>query len=239
MRVIVLALLAGLAPAQNHVNGYVGTSGSNVYFVQGIQVSTLNTGSSSHYGCVMGPANQLLYVVSTACLVLKVDPVTQAVVGTLASGLSSPYDIVVDGNGDAFVNSSTVLWKLPQTGGVTTVATGLTGMNGGADVDIDSGDIILQSGSGTDPAVLVKRDGSAVTTLGTGADARYGHGPAHSHSATSTAAAADGDFSPCRRTCSCSGPEAALCHGLAEQSPSRLWACTRSRWIAPARRRSN
>ena len=193
--VLGISLLVGHATTQNHVNGYVGVTSSQVFFIQGSQVTTLTSGTSSHYGCVMGPTNQLLYLVSTGGMVLKVDPRTQAVVGTVITGLASPYDITVDGHGDAFVNSSTTLWKVPQAGGYSTVVTGLSGMTGGADVDIDSGDIILQSASAPDPALLVKRDGSTVTTLGTGADARYGIGQ-HIPTGDLYSGSCCGDFTP-------------------------------------------
>ncbi|MBN2491601.1 MAG: hypothetical protein JXQ29_12200 [Planctomycetes bacterium] len=175
---IAIALVAGLAAAQTHPNGYAGMTSyaTLVYFLKGNTLTSVWIGGGTNYGAVMDPLNTLLLVVNSSGDVIRVDPRSEAVVGTLATGLSNPRDIDVDHNGDHFVTSATTLWKIDALGAVTTVRTGLTGTDGGAAIDIDTGELLVQSSTGAnvDPTLLVARDGSALTTLGTGADARYG-----------------------------------------------------------------
>ena len=177
-----LALLAVVfsthATAQNHVNGYAAaTTSGRVYLIDGVgTTSTVQAGSSTGYGLVMDRSNTLLILVDYSGSLVKIDPQAKAVVGTLATGLASPRDIAVGADGDYYViDGSGRLWKVDAVGGVTTVSSAVGGSTyGGMDVDIDTGDLLVQSATGTDPLIRVARDGSTITTLGTGFDARYG-----------------------------------------------------------------
>jgi hypothetical protein len=124
----------------------------------------------------MGPSNQLLYAANLDGNVYKVDPKTRTLLGTLTTGLSSPRDIAVGQDGAIYVASgSTYLYKVDLAGGVTTVTSLLGGSSyGGMDVDVDTGDMLVQSATGTDPLLRVARNGSSVTTVGAGFDSRHG-----------------------------------------------------------------
>ena len=171
-----LVLAAGLVTSQNHVNGYAGISTSgNVYFLDGAnKLTTVKVGTSTEYGMVMDRTNSLLIAFDGPGNLVQVDPVTQTVVGTLAGPFSSPYDMAVDQNGDYFIVSSTTLWKLDSASTITTVLTGLASASGGMDIDIDSGDLLVQSRTGVDPLWRITRDGSSITTVASGGDPRYG-----------------------------------------------------------------
>jgi len=173
-----LMLAGGLLSAQLHPNGAAGVTdvAGQVFLFDGAKVTTLTLGSAGNFGCVMDGENRLLLVVSVSGQLVKIDPKSGTVVGLLATGLAGANDIVVDHNGDHFVNSASNLWKVDRAGRVSTILTRLTEAWGGAAVDIDTGDLIIQStaGQNVDPTLLVSRDGSSVTTLGVGADARFG-----------------------------------------------------------------
>lgn len=172
----VAAILGSVAAtAQLHPNGYAGTASSGRLFLfspQGVAQS-MSIGTSTGYGVVMGPRNRELYAVGSGGAIIRVDPLSQTVLGTLAT-VSGANDLAVDCNGDVFATTSTSLMNIDPFGTVTTVLTGQTGLNGGMAIDPRTGALIVQSSSGTDPLLLVARDGSSVTTLGTGFDARYG-----------------------------------------------------------------
>ena len=78
-------------------------------------------------------------------------------VGTLATGFTSPYDITVDQNGDYFIVSSSSIWRLDSSNTMSTVVTGLASANGGTDIDINTGDLLVQSRTGTDPLWRISR----------------------------------------------------------------------------------
>ncbi len=171
------AILGGAtaATAQLHPNGYAGTASSGrLYFFspQGVATS-MSIGSSTGYGLVMGPQNRELYAVGSGGAILRVDPLAQVILGTLAT-VSGANDLAVDCDGDVFVTTSTSVMNVDPFGAVTTVVTGQAGLNGGMTIDPRTGALIVQSSSGTDPLLSIARDGSSVTTLGTGLDARYG-----------------------------------------------------------------
>jgi len=176
--ILLVVLLGGFASAQPHRNGAAGVTDfdGQVFVFDGSKVSSLSLGSVANYGCVMDGLNRLLLVVRASGEVVKVDPKSVAVVGILASGLVGAFDIAIDHHGDHFINSDSTLWKVDPTGATSTILTGLPGAGGGTTIDIDTGELIIQSTSGknVDPTLLVSRDGSSVTTLGIGANARFG-----------------------------------------------------------------
>ncbi len=184
MRIHALLLLSvlafgGFSTAQHHANGYAGSSsGGEVFLADPLgKVTTLKAGVSPIHGLVMDRTNTLLVAASTDGNLYEVDPVLAAVVGTLASGLTLPHDIVVDQNGDYFVTGDTQLWKVDALGGVTTLTTLLpTPCQGGMVLDVDTGDLLIQSqfGQAADPLMRVARDGTRIAVLGIGADSRYG-----------------------------------------------------------------
>ena len=178
---LLLSILAfsGICTAQHHANGYAGSSAAGeVFLVDPLgKVTTLKAGLSPIHGLVMDSTNSLLVAASADGNLYEIDPVSAAVVGTLASGLILPHDIVVDNNGDYFVTGNTQLWRVDTRLGVTTLTTLLPSpCQGGMVLDVDTGDLLIQSqfGQESDPLLRVARDGSRVAILGIGADARYG-----------------------------------------------------------------
>jgi len=173
---LLVLLPLGIAGAQNHVNGYAGSSTSgNVYIHDGMgTLTTVVAGTSTGYGCVMDRDNMLLLAVNLDGNIYQIDPMAKAVVGTLASGFTSPRDIAVGQNGNYFISGSSDIWMLDASNTVTTVATGLSTVYGGMDIDIDSGDLLVQSRTGTDPLLQITRDGSSIMTVASGGDPRYG-----------------------------------------------------------------
>ena len=165
-----------VTPAQNHVHGYAAaTSSGNVYFVDGAGITTVATGGSTSYGCVMDENNKLLLVTNSNGSVYQVDPATRTVIGTLTGGLGTLRDVAVGQNGLYYATAANFLYRVDSGGGVTTVTSLLSSSSyGGMDVDIDTGNLLVQDATGVDALVSVSRDGASITTVGTGFDSRYG-----------------------------------------------------------------
>jgi hypothetical protein len=191
-----LALVVVGVQAQPHSNGYVGgsSSGRMIFFDNAGSNSSISVGTSTCYGVIMGPRNQVLLATNLDGNIYRVDPATKTVLGTFAS-IASPYDIAVGCHGDVFVATSSSIFKIDQASAITTVVSGQASITGGMTIDPGTSDILVQSRSGTDEVLRVTRDGSSVTTIGGGMDARYGmdyHIPTDSIFSGSCC----GDFSP-------------------------------------------
>lgn len=191
--VAMAAMAAGSATAQNHPNGYAGgvinwnkTTADQVVLIYD-NAGNLTTGATAGlnncHGLTMDHNNRLLIATdlswnNSAPSLHKIDPTTGANLGTL--GVFQPgdwvRDITVGQNGDYYVTETTrdAVFKVDQAGNISTVA--VVGDNpwGGIVTDIDSGDLLVQSGGGMDPIRLIARDGSFVTTIATGFDSRWG-----------------------------------------------------------------
>ncbi len=187
------ALTATTVFAQNHPNGYAGgvinfskapTEGSVlIYDGAGNLVTSAAAGVNNTHGVCMDHNNRLLVATdlsssNSAPSIHIIDPTTGANLGTLATFQPGDWlrDITVGQNGNYYVNETTrdTVFRVDTLGNISTVA--VLGNNpwGGIDIDIDSGDLLVQSGATPDPLQLVARDGSTVTTIATSLDSRFG-----------------------------------------------------------------
>ena len=128
----------------------------------------------SHYQVEMDLDNNMVLVPdSTAGAIWQVDPNLLTVVGTLVAdpSLKTPvYGMHFDHNGDLFVSPSGTLLKVDRFGTLTTVG----GFGSSAQhmaLDIATGDLIVGRSSSV---YQLARDGSMLTTLGSGFSFRYG-----------------------------------------------------------------
>ena len=173
-----LALCLGSVPAvaQPHLHGYAGTSRHGELFIvdSGGRVTTIKVGTSVSYGCVMDRTNRLLVVSNADGQLIRVDPKTGVVLGPLAVGLFGVMDVVVDLNGDYYATGPGLVWRVTDPGEVTTVARGLGLPEGGLVVDVDTGELIVQSRYPDVMFYRQERAGNRLRVLAAGADARYG-----------------------------------------------------------------
>lgn len=179
--------------AQNHPNGYAGgvinfskaatDTSVLIYDGAGNLVSSAAAGLNNTHGVCMDNNNRLLVATdlswnNSAPSIHVIDPTTGTNLGTLATFQPGDWlrDITVGQNGNYYVNETTrdSVFRVDPLGNITTVV--VLGNNpwGGIEIDIDSGDLIVQSGATPDPLQLVARDGSFVTTIATSLDSRWG-----------------------------------------------------------------
>ncbi len=190
--VAAIALVAGIATAQPHPHGYA-TGQINfsktatepivsIIDAAGNVVTSVAVGTNNCHGLVMGPKNELLYASELDGGIYMIDPMTGTNLGTFVTLAGvNPRDLTFDQNGDLFIGSTAAGDNLYKVDGVTQAVTTLFGFGtgwdigeGGVNIDIDTGELLVLGDGNGDPLWRMNRDGSSYTTIATGMVTRYG-----------------------------------------------------------------
>jgi len=191
--VLILSLSVVSIGAQAHNAGYIlpGASGSVQHVSMTGVVTSIQPHTGSIYCTTMNVDNQTALVFDyTNTAIVKIDPMTLAVVGTFYtnSSLSSStnvYDMCFDHNGDLYLGSSSSsgigrgVFKIDQTATMTPVTVASSSTQPfyypeNLDIDTDSAELLVGDDRSGDPLVLLERDGSTFTTIASGWNFRYG-----------------------------------------------------------------
>ncbi len=173
--------------AQAHANGWFLPGVGHVYALRpGGAVASVQTSNRVTYAAAMDRDNRFVLVHDTSTRsILKMDPKTFAIVGTLCvdsalSSVNAVQGIAIGCDGDAYFTSA---FPRPgvfrvRGGVVTTLFAGPPFANGAGNlsIDVDSGDLLVTDPPFTKNGVLVRlsRTGGTLSTIGLGLDPRYG-----------------------------------------------------------------
>jgi len=180
---ISILLLGSVVEAQPHTTGYVaGSHSGKIFLVDPLGgVQTAHIGQDTFYGLTMDVDNHLIVACHYRDEVLRIDPVSRTVVGTLYKGipLRAVRDITIDHNGDYFVTDSILngVLRITPNGQINTVRLDSYRMEspyGGIGIDVYSGELLVLDIAYDDALLRVYRDGSRLETVGTGFSGRYG-----------------------------------------------------------------
>ncbi|MBN2492643.1 MAG: hypothetical protein JXQ29_17485 [Planctomycetes bacterium] len=182
---LLLLLLPAVATSQWHDRGYVTTSGDRVHVIDpsgGVRSTLLAPSHADIADLIMDADNcQVLLVLRDRQRIVRFDPVTLAITGTLHEGapLSSPVGIAIDHNGHHYIADATqqAVYRLTPRGieKVLSSTTHLDWPEGGVRIDPDTGDLLVLNTSVTsDRLYRILRNGSGIEPVGAGFQARYG-----------------------------------------------------------------
>lgn len=182
LTVAVALALAGTIGAQTHDLGYIcGGTGGRLYVVDGSgNTRQARIATQPLYGLTMNSENRTVIVAHLSGELLRIDPESFTVIGTIFAGapLSAIRDVTIDHNGDYFVTDSNANGIFRVSNGVlsTVIIDGarLTSPQGGLRIDALSGDLLVMDVAMNDTLYRVARDGSSIATVGTGFNGRYG-----------------------------------------------------------------
>jgi len=176
--ILLVTLAAAGAPGQALDQGYLalGQDGTFYRIEAGGRVHSARIFTGSLTGPVVDLDNgSALVAVPGTGAVLRVDPTTLSVVGTVATGLGKPVSMVMDPDGCLLVAdmTRTALLKVNRTGQVSTVLVHpgiFKDPHGGMEIHVDSTELLIQETDPTLGAPLLKmwRDGTHISTLATG-----------------------------------------------------------------------
>ncbi len=180
-----MALAASAIPAQWHDQGFITSSGSEVFVfdARGGVRSTLVSAKNDIYDLTMDVDNRhVLLVMRSQKRIVRFDPVTLTVTGTLHTGspLMLPESITIDQNGDYYIADTGLqsIMRLDRKGAMHRVlrhAPFWDRLEGGLETDPDTGGLLVQNTSNNwDHLYQLQRDGSSLTTLGQSFSGRYG-----------------------------------------------------------------
>lgn len=175
-------------PAQPNPHGYiVGTwntassVGVETLFIldlQGPTGTSISTGAASCYGVSMDRDNELVLATNEEGRILRVDPTTTTIVGTLVDLPGTRFrDITVGADGHYYATTTSpfdAVCRVTASGVVSTIAVLDDDPAGGLIVDVDTGHLLVLSRARQDVLRRVRLDGRAVTTVATGVDGRHG-----------------------------------------------------------------
>ena len=183
-----LALLAGSdkLTAQWHPHGYAVSSGAAIYVLEpgaGVRSTILSPQKQDILDITMDVDNrQLLLVMRDHARILRFDPHTLAVTGTLWSGapLQEPVAIAIDQNGDYCVADAGLraILRITPAGKINTIYYNfllLDRPEGGMRIDPDTGDLlVLNTTYAQDNLYRVARDGSKMPVIARKLSGRFG-----------------------------------------------------------------
>lgn len=174
---LLLTLAAVEAPGQAMDQGYLalGQDGTFYRIETGGQVHSARLFTEGLTGPVVDLDNGFaLVAVPRTGTVLRIDPATLTVVGTVATGLGKPVSMVMDPDGYLLVADMNLgaLLKVSRTGQVSTLLVHpgiLKDPHGGMEIHVDSTELLIQE---TDPSLgaplyKMRRNGTQITTLAT------------------------------------------------------------------------
>lgn len=185
---LAVVLVLGLTTAvscQPHGHGWFVGAASYLHYADSAGKVTSAPFPGAAYAATMNWDNRTALVLDSSLKsILMYDPQTLTVVGTfftdpMLSSASSVWDMTFDSNGDLFFSSTSPqqgVFKVSQPSW-TLSTVGTFGTTGVANLSLDSltGELLAASGStGQTVVYAMTRDGSTVTTMGTGFVTRYG-----------------------------------------------------------------
>lgn len=182
---VVLVGASNLA-AQWHPHGYAASTGGRVFVfdpVAGTRSTILSPVKQDIYDLAMDVDNRrLLVVMRDHARIIRLDPKTLAVTGTLWSGapLVKPVAVAIDQNGDTCVADAGLraVLRITPGGKIHTIIYNfllLDRPEGGMRVDPDTGDLlVLNTTFAQDNLYRVARDGSKMPVQGRKFSGRYG-----------------------------------------------------------------
>jgi len=182
---LLVAVTTSLACAQPHGLGYIAASHSGMLLVVDPMRATRSIviGQNTIFGLTMDADNRAVVACQYGDEVLRVDPISGTVIGTVFKGppLQGVCDVVVDQNGDYYVTDAVLngVLRIARDGGIQTVRLDPVRMDhpyGGLAIDAYTGDLLLLDVAHDDALLQVTRDGSRLTTLATGFAGRHGIG---------------------------------------------------------------
>jgi len=156
--ILLVSLIAADGSGQVLDQGYLalGQDGTFYRIETGGRVHSARIFTQSLTGPVVDLDNgSALVAVPGTGTVLRVDPTTLTVVGTVATGLGQPVSMVMDPNGSLLVadRSRSAIHKVSRTGQVSTILVHpglLKDPHGGMEIHVDSTDLLIQE---TDPTL--------------------------------------------------------------------------------------
>jgi len=179
-------LCATAVQGQWHDRGYLASSGDGFHVFDtrgGVRSTLVSPVHKDVYDLTMDVDNRhVLLVMRDQKRIVRYDPFRFAVTGTLCAGspLVSPTGVAIDQNGDYFVvdGGAGAVFGIAAGGKLQTVyanPTLLDQPDGGLRIDPTTGDLlVLNTSRLQDQLYTLRRDGSAISTLGSGFSARYG-----------------------------------------------------------------
>ena len=182
---VCLGSLGSDLAAQWHDHGYITSSGDEVFVFNAkgeYRFVSVAPRSFDIFDLVMDSDDrQVLLVMRNQKRILRFDPGTMTVTGTLHAGppLVRPEATVIDQNGDYFVADSgaNAVFKIDRRSGtVSTVLVDprLDRVEGGMRIDPGTGDLLLLNNGANDLLLRISRDGRRSSVVGTGFNARFG-----------------------------------------------------------------
>lgn len=173
--------------AQAHADGWFFPGVGHVYALRpGGAIASVQTSNRATYAAAMDRDNRFLLMLDIPTRsIVKVDPATLAVVGTLCtdpslSSVNAVQDIAVGCDGDVYYTGTYPRPGVFRVGGgvITTVLAGppFAAGAGNLSIDVDTGDLLVTDPPFTKNGLLyrVSRTGASVATVGLGLDPRYG-----------------------------------------------------------------